>query len=231
MKKEKKLSDYKNFLLPGIVTLLVFLTTLSFLKPKVAAIIEVQKKLSQNKKNLTLLTQKLAALEGLDQTELTKKTDLLMAALPSEKKVPQALIIFKNLALETGVELEEIQVDPGELDVESEEEFLSFNIKLSGSIEKIGTFFDKLEKTFPLMRLIVVDLSRPEGDLFNASLEVQSFFLSLPKTLGAAEEELSLVTPQEEAIYRRLVDFKAFQLKEELPLPLTQTGKENPFTF
>ena len=241
MKEEKKLSDYQPFLLPVMAALLVFLTAFTFLKPKVSAIIEGQKRLSQNKQALARLTEKIAALEGLNQTELTRKTDILLTALPAEKDVPRLLATYKGLAQEIGVVIQQIEVKPGELaspeggqvvpvgGQASPPPFLAFQIGVSGELEKVGIFLDELEKTLPLMRIKRVSLSQKKGNLFESGIELQAFFLSLPGELGPVEEALPLISQREEEVYRQLADFKAIELKESLSL--TPAGKENLFTF
>ncbi len=248
MKEEKKLSDYQPFLFPVVVALLVFLTAFAFLKPKIGAIIEGQRRLSQNKQVLARLTEKAAALEGLDQTELTRKTDILLAALPTEKDVPRFLATYKELAQKIEVVIQQIEVNPGKLATPEDEQvapeggqaspeggqaspppFLVFQIGVSGELEKVGIFLDELEKTLPLMRLKEVSLSQKEENLFESEIELQAFFLFLPGELGPVEEALPLISQREEEVYRQLADFKSVELKESLLL--TPAGKENPFTF
>lgn len=232
----KKLRNFGDYLIPILVVLLAVFASFSFLMPKIAAIFKLQKEVSQNKKNLASLVQKVNFLEGLNQTELTKKTDILLAALPAEKDVPRLLITFKTLASQTGVELEQIQVTPGEL-VSTENgqatsstlPFLPFKIQAFGELKEIRNFLDKIEKTFPLMKIADVSLSGTQEDLFAATINLDAFFLPLPKGLGPAEKALPLLSLQEEETYQRLTSFEKVELPEGLP-PV-QSGKENLFSL
>ena len=218
---------FKPFLLP-VSIFLIILASLFFLKPRMVEIIEIQKNLSQARERLTQLTAKASQLEKLGQTELAAKTELVLKALPSKKDIPQILFTLRELSREVGVDLQGVQVDPGELSLPQEKEGrLIFEAKIKGEKEKIRVFLERVESTFPLMKLEKFSLSQEGGGGIEAVVVLNAFFLSLPKELGTVEQPLALITPQEEDIYQVITKFKPLQKEEGLMT--IQVGKENPF--
>lgn len=227
---------YKPFLLPVIIFLLIILSGLFLLKPRIAQVLNIRRNLSSQKAKLAKLTAKVAALQGLDEVELEEKTKVALRALPAQKDLPGALLTIKSLTTETGLELRGIQVEPGEISTESAEPqsskkynlpFLEFKINVGGSKTQLKDFLTKLSLTAPLMRVAAIKIAQTEGEVIEADLDLDTFLLPLPSTLGAVEQELVPITPQEEGIYQQLAKIAPVQTVTFSPIP---AGKENPFT-
>jgi len=210
---------YKAFFLSIFLITGILFTSLFFLRPKIFEILEIQKKINKERKMLADLTQKAATLEGLDEIELTEKTEVLLKALPPEKDVANILLTFKVLGSQAEITLQGIQVDSGD----------TFSLKIEGGTEKIIRFMERIETSYPLMKLEEIAVSSREGSSTQATAKVQAFFLPLPQALGSVESPLSLVTPQEEKIYQDLLRFTPVLTEEDMQT--IQSGKENPFTF
>ena len=193
---------------------------LFFLKPKISEIFDLRKKINQEKNTLANLTQKVAALNGLDEFELEKKTEVLLKALPPEKDVVILLLTLRVLSSQEEVTLRGIQIDPKEDSVTS--------LKIEGEQGKIINFLGKIETSYPLMKLedVVLSFSKNEK-LIEGKIALQTFFQPLPKTLGSIESPLLPITPEEEKSYEKVSKFN--QVLIEKDLEPVQTGKENPF--
>lgn len=226
---ENNLAEYKFLLLPILLIVAIFSTSLVFLKPKISEILEIQKKISQDRKKLTLMTPKVAALEGLNEVELSAKAELSLKALPSEKDIPNILLTLKTLGSQAGINLKQIQVDPGKLSPVEEMPPLTFSLMVEGEEEKIRTFLERAELTFPLMKVEKISISAQGESPDEASLSLNVFFLPLPQTFGAVESSLPVISPQEDEAYQLLSKFKPV-LSDESYFTV-QTGKENPFAF
>jgi Tfp pilus assembly protein PilO len=229
-------NKYKLFLLPAIILLLVCVSGLFLLKPKINQVLSIRQNLSSQKNKLAQLTTKVTALQGLDEVELEERTKVLLGALPSQKDLPGALMTIKSLTTTTGLELRGIQVEPGEISTESAQPettqkynlpFLEFKIRVGGNQTQLKDFLTKLVLTAPLMRVAAMEISQAEGEAIEADLKLDTFFLPLPSTLGTAEKPLAAITPQEEVIYQQLTKISPGQTGTFSPIP---SGKENPFT-
>lgn len=233
-----KSKETKPFLLPVLTLVLVFLISFFFLKPKIATIFKARRELLSNKKILANLTKKLALLEGLAKAELSERVDLVLKVLPAEKKVPQNLFVLKKLVLETGLDLDsiafgevgEIATISGQAKIARGEILPSLPLKVavSGERGKIKDFVDQLESTAPLVRIDKITISEKRTEeLPEALLEIETFFLPLPRTIGKVDRPILPISQQEEKVFERLADFKFFKTEEDFSsLP---TGKENPF--
>jgi len=219
MRKVEDFAKYKALFLPVIFITGILFSGLFFLRPKIFEIFEIQKKIVKERKTLADLTKKATTLEGLDEAELTEKTEVLLKALPPEKNVANILLAFKVLGSQAGISLQEVQID-------SEDTIF---LKIQGPLENIISFMEKIETSYPLMRIEEVAVSSKEEGPTQAAIKVKFFFLSLPQTLGPVEVPLSLITPQEEKIYQEISKFTPVLTEENLP-PVGG-GKENPFAF
>lgn len=237
MKSSEQLEKHKKLLWSVFLFLVVMVIGLVFLKPKITDIFQLRQQIAKDKNTLAQLTQKIDALEGLDNKELETKAEKTLKALPSEKNVAGLLATLKILGQETEVELKSIQVSPGELSTRSAQisgnqsglPLLGFKLTASGNQKNIRNFFDRLETILPLMRISTINLAQSEGELVEAKLELDSFYLLLPFELGPIEVPLATITQQEEKAYQELTRFKIVEKMEDLPL--IPSGKENPFTF
>jgi Tfp pilus assembly protein PilO len=232
------LTRYRPFFFPLLIGLVILFLTITLLIPKITQIFEVRQSLSKEKARLAKLTQKLADLEGLDDNELATKATLMVVALPAEKDVPLILATLSSLGREAGMGIESVKVSPGELSTESgkikkkgkEEETptLPFEVLVKGTIESLKNFLDRLGSTIPVMRVESASLSFEEGE-WQAKISLDTFFLPLPKSLGAVETPLAKISPEEELIYKRIEKYQAPAFEGDLPSVVT--GKEDPFSF
>lgn len=228
------LAKYRFLALPTLVGLIILVLTLTLLLPRISQILKIRQTLAQEKVRLSKLTQKVADLEGLDEPELSAKADLMISSLPAEKDIPRIFATLKSLGSEAGVTLESIKVAPGELSTVSAQPrakgppVLSFEISAKGAMEAIKSFLGQVESTIPVMQTTDVSLTRTEGEV-KADISLDTYFLPLPKTLGAVETPLVKITPNEELLYQEIARFTT--PLTEGALPSVTTGKEDLFSF
>jgi len=232
----------KSFLFPGLILVLVILVSLFWLRPKVMAIIKNSRDLVANRKTLAELTKKMTSLEGLSKPELTDKVDLVLKVLPSEKNVPGNLFVLKKLALDNELmvselsipEVGEIASSSAETQKTSKDEILpSLEVRLTlvGSREKIVNFLQQVKSTAPLMRVSGLAISQKEEDLDEAMIDIRTYFLLFPKTIGKLEQSISSITPQEEKVFNELSNFKLFEVNEVSSSSALPTGKSDLFSY
>ena len=233
------LKENKILIVPLVVLFLILIASLSILRPKIAEIFQARRDLTSNRKRLTALTEKTAVLEGLAEVELNEKVDDVLRVLPAEKDVAKNIFVLKRLALDAdlvfaGVNLTEV----GEISTESAKPKLTqgailpslpFNILLIGSQEKVKNFLIDLEKTAPLMKVAQLTISQKKENLPEATILIESFYLSLPKTIGRLGTAIASVSREEENILVKVSEFKSFKDEDEFYFA---TGfKDNPFAF
>jgi len=239
MKTKSSLQKYQVYLAPLLVGLLIVATASAFLKPKVALILASGSELSQKKQALARLTQKVAALQGLDPQTLNTKTQLALKALPVEKEVPWLIRTVKAVAEETGVVLGELNVDPGELasasakpsqaEGKSNLTVLEFDLNAEGALELLVDFLARLEAVLPLMKLTDVAFGQASEGVFQLSLASENFVMGLPPTMAVTDQPLASIGQEEEDAYQELVSFKP--TLGEAVMPSMPVGKEDLFNL
>jgi len=227
-----KTGELRPFLIPGAIAIFILISGLFLIRPRLNEIFLIRKNLKREEKRLSQLTAKTAALEGLDQVELSEKAEVAAKALPGEKNLPLLLSVIKDAAVNNNIELRSLQVKPGELATPSAQErkeelpSLSFTIMVSGQMSDFKEFLAQLSKTAPLARSENIALEEIDGE---AGLVLDFPFLRPPESLGLPEKPLSQITNEEEEVYQQLARLDFFLIQEEFPL--VPAGKENPFAF
>lgn len=229
------MATIKSLLLPIVLLGLMILFGVIILKPKFLSIIVLHGRIKKDKQILAKLTEKSAFLENLNEVELTAKGDLLLKALPPEKDVASTLLTLKFLSSKSGVTIGNLSIDPGEIGSPSsslEKEsfpYLPMGVKIESSKESFYSFLDAILDGLPLMSVDSIRISSSSLEAISADLNLRTYFMPLPSTLGLPESPLSPNLTQEIEILERLQSFKSSE--EEIMMPVLQSGKENPFTY
>jgi Tfp pilus assembly protein PilO len=233
------LSHFRPFLFPVVVVVLMTLSGVLILKPKMTAFLDLRKDLAEQKKELAILSQKVAVLEGYDQNELQNRADFTLKVLPAEKNAPLVLATVRSLISEHSLTLSDLTIGVGSLSTESakvktkaeeKEGIPSFSISLSfsGALSDLYRFLTAIESTLPLMRIEELSFSR-EGQTIEADLDLVSFYLVLPQSLGKTDRQIEPLTSEEEKVYLEINQYSS--PKGSVSFPYVTSGKENPFTY
>lgn len=238
LKAEKKLKSEKiqPFLIPGVIVFFVVVSGLLLIRPRINEILSIRKNLKREEKRLAQLTAKSAALEGLDQAELSSRADLTAKVLPTEKNLPLLLSVIKTVGEDNNIEVLDLQVSPGELATASAREkkeklpFLSFEISVGGNLSDFKEFLAKVAKIAPLVRIdgVIIETEEGGGD-FQTNFDLDSPYLFPPTSLGPIENPLVQITSQEENAYKQLTVLNFILVEKEIPS--VPSGKANPFVF
>lgn len=233
------LNNYKPFLMPGIILLLILVVTFTVFKPRFTLILKSQRQLASDRKILAGLTTKLATLEGLAKVEFNDKVNVALNVLPSYKDVPRNLLVIKKTALNNDLIIIDIAIsDVGEIATASAKQkggkgevlpFFTINLTVNGEKERIKNFISQIEMTAPLTKVKKVSIMKRKSELPETNLEIQAFFLAFPQTLGKPEQQLVAITSSEEKVFKRINEFLSFE-DAGVILPNLPVGKENLFT-
>lgn len=224
------------YLLPIFSILVVLVLSFLFLKPKAAQIGEINRKLESERKTLSALSQKLAALEGLSLPVIKSRTEQALKALPSEGNVPGVMATIRGISRDAGLSLDSLEIDPGHQSSASTKQAagekiqsLDLTVSLSGNEDRIRTFLDEINTVAPLTRILELNLSRSSPDVGKIELVMKSYFLPLPETIGKVEEPVPLLSAQEEDIYRKIsiLSLRLGVAGDTISVP---SGKADPFS-
>ncbi len=233
------LKENKVFLWPALILFLIVVASVFILKPKVSGIAKSRRELLAGKKTLASLTQKVAALEGLAEVELSEKVNSVLKVLPVEKDIPRNLFVLKRLALDAGLIFEGMTLaDVGEISTAAAEPklkkgeilpSLSFDILVVGERDKVKNFLSSLKTTAPLMEVKELVISQKKENLPKITILINSFYFPLPKTIGKPEKPIVSIIRAEEEVLLKISEFKSF--KDEGEFYFATGLKDNPFAF
>jgi len=231
------LSQFRSFLFPGIIVILIVVSAVTILKPKLDDFLDLRRGLAKQKKELAQLSQKVAVLGGYDQNELKTRVNQVLKVLPIEKEGPFALATVRGLVSENDLELGNLEVEIGKVSTESaevkskkEETLPSLGIQLSvfGSLADLYNFLESVEAKAPIMRVQQVNIDR-EGTTIDTQIVLSTYYLVVPKEIGKVNRQVVPISAEEEKIYQELSDYQT--VGDVAALPYISSGKENPFTY
>jgi len=231
-----KLSKFRVYLFPLVVVILIVVSTVAILKPKLDDLLKTRANLAKQKKELAQLTQKVTVLEGYDQDELKDRVNKILKVLPKEKDAPLILVTTRSLVNDYNLEISSLTIDVGELATESakpktKEEtlpFLSIQLSVSGSLNDLYDFLEAIESTTPLMRIDHMSIDR-EGTTIESSIELFTYHLAAPQDIGKVARQITPLNSEEEEIYQKISRYRPGFAGTRLPY--VGSGKENPFEF
>ncbi len=227
------LKQYRLYLIPLILVILMLVSGIMILKPKTEEIFALRRDLSRQKAELAQLTQKLAILEGYDQEELKYRAERMLRVLPAEKNGPLVLAMVRSLAGDHNLELVSMTIEIGEISTESAQTkeplpSLEIGASVTGSLDDLANFLNALESSAPIMRLRGLSISR-EGETIDSNIVLSTYYLNVPKDIGKPSRRINLITQEEEKVYQELSRYQLPAVGTELPR--VSSGKENPFAL
>jgi len=256
MEKPKTLKEYleslKIYLFPTLSLLVVLLLFNLVVKGKILEIFKTREEIKTRREKLSRLIEKQTALSAMDETSLKEEFLLSNEALPSKRDVPGFLAQVERLALETGLVVEgvtleggEIATESGEREVkekqpsaqkESEDRFTS-KVAVKGGVENIRDFTRLLLASRRIVEIKKVEMKAPFSQIatpsaMTATLTVEVFFKPLPETMGIAEAPLPQITQKERDVYEQVALYSFLSQPLALPgveLVATPGARLSPF--
>jgi len=234
--KLSELSKYRSYFFPVLVVILMVVSIMTILKPRLNDLLKTRGNLAKQKEELAQLTQKIVILEGYDQNELETRANRILKVLPTEKNGPLIFATVRSLADEHNLEISTLSVEVGEIATESaqpkrkEELIPSLGIQLgvSGSLDDLYDFLETIESIVPLMGIEAVATSREETTI-ESKIQLSAYFLAAPKDIGRVDRQIIPITSEEEEVYQKTSRYQTPTVGTSLPY--VGSGKENPFTF
>ena len=225
-----------SLVIPFITALTLFGLTVILLAPQLREIGNLRNMNKGYRKTLALLTTKLPQLEGIDKNEQKNRAEKIINVLPAEQDIPNALVISRELARETGLVIKKMTIESGNVATGSAKGTVlpSFSITITADAEldKIIPFLERVETVSPLLGLEKISFSSRGQSLFEISYILRNYFLDYPKDIGKPETLLPQITAQEENTYQSVIQNLTPLAGLETILPAgesTQMGKPNPF--
>lgn len=201
---------YGFYVLPVTIITAVVLLTVGVAIPKIKATLELRQELKTAQAKSARLTEKVTALQRLDEIELGRRVAVMERVLPSRKDVGGVLLGLRQAALSAGVTVVSVNLTPGELATGSSRlkqtsSGMEVEVKLTGQIGAVEEWLRLVEEeAVPVMRVKALSGGQDAGS-WQLKVNLKAEYLPLPESLGAADKPLPGLTPEEEVLYTRLV--------------------------
>lgn len=189
----RRLITNRKYLLVMIVLSLFGLFLIGFsIMPQVGKILDIQSDITKQGKDLRKLQVKLQSLEDAQTLSLVSNAGLIDRALPSYKPLLELMAGVNQMALQSGVGIQDIRLTPGIISPEEEQETvakvkkdstdlggyksLSVDLTVAGTMAQINSFLSQLERVSPLINVNKIALTEKRGmkdDFLNSSFEAE----------------------------------------------------------
>lgn len=205
-------------------------------------LLTMYKDLNTVRTKIALLSSKYSTLRSLDESQLAVGGNDLLRAIPSDKDVSTILATIEQTANASGLSVVNLTIaNPGSLATEaaqrqSQEEkqvgsgIITSGVTVEGPLANIKTYLSTLQKVRRLLRVQSAQVLVREGGVARANITVDSFWASLPTTLGDISAPLPPRSTQEDEL---LAQIRAFPVSYKGLLtsgPVSFPPKANPFS-
>lgn len=218
---------YKFFIIYVVIGFIALIGIGWVIIPQIRETVSLVKRLRDEQKTLTGLTNKIQILNSTDEQSLSNDLNTLFSAVPKEKSFSTIFSQIETTAFEQKLSVESIVIgQSGLIATEAakpknpEEQKLGanlvpVNIVVSGEFDNIRNFLDRVVKIRRFFRVRLMSISFVEkSSIVRATLALDVFYLPLPKYMGKVTDPISALSDQETAV---MVDV------EQMPL----VGGEN----
>lgn len=233
-KKQSPKINPMEYVIPFLVFFFVVLSAVFAVKPRVEVLLSTRDQIKVSQERLAKISEKVSFLKKYSQADLQNKVNQLLKVLPSEKDVSSLVFALKSLAEESGLEIANLSLNPGELATDSakvekreDKNLMEINMAISGEEEKIYEYLDKIETTAPITKVATFSISISQ-DVSESKIGLETYFLPIPETLGKTED-LVKITTEEEEVRARISKLKILETIHSFPV--IDSGKENPFAL
>lgn len=215
-----------------------------FLKPKIGEILNWRYMLPAEKKRLSVLSQKVAGLEGLSAPAIDERLKKTFLALPSEKKAPEVLATISAICGRIGASIEGFDSQMGDMSgtvagatdkgkaitAVAGLDFFDLRLSFFSKEDSILNFVKMVEKSSPLLQILSLNISR-RSDVYRTEAVVRSYYGPLPEKLVSGDNTF-LLSVQEEAAYQRMLSLESvLEAAGQESFELIPAGKPDPFKF
>ncbi len=203
--------------------------------PAFKNILDFQEKIAVLKKQTEVLRAKANVLDAIDEITYKKYFTDLVVAVPSDKSLTSVFTTIDGLGVQTGVLLADFTLkSPGALASGSGKfgtNFLPFTLTVAGSYDQIHNFLEQAISVRRFFRVKDFNLTYALSDSVSVRMNMDAFYAPFPTTLGAADQAIGPLSPQDEQTIATVGKLPILGQGEAAPESETGTQplREDPF--
>jgi Tfp pilus assembly protein PilO len=252
MQITKLFREYQSLIISVGILIASVLGIIFGVVPLVQKTIDMNDGIKSVSAEVDVLKNKVTVLESIDEASMRSHAQILLSAVPADKSLPTLLATLDGLAAQTGVSSGNFTLSKlGSLATVSAERLsaderdvggniLPFTLNISGSFDQLRGFFASSVSVRRLVRVRTFDISflkveneaSASANLVTATLGMDTFYDSLPTTIGAVGQPLTGVTSADEDVIAKVAAMQLL-VAPSSPLPPPSGGpvKADPFSL
>jgi len=206
----KSLVTYAALVCIGLIGLFIGLI------PSAQKCLVLAKDMQSLNREIVQIQKKVNVLSSLDQLSLEKSAQVVIAAVPINKSIPTFLSTIESIALKNGLYISDMDIagstslatGSGLRQTKQNENTISAEVVLQGELESVRSFLLECIQVLRLLRVKNLSLSAlPRSTFMNVKLEVESFYLSLPVSIGKPLDPLETFSEKELATLEKIASY------------------------
>lgn len=221
---------YEFLLTSTAVLFIIIFLTFNLLIPNIIKAGEIHKNGQILKSKFSILEEKAKILAGIDEKSMRENFFKLNFVLPISKDYVLLFATLDQLQQKSGVSITRTDFELGNVSTSSakfkknpkEDSFVTpISVEIVGTIEQIKEFINQLSSLSG--RLILIDnikLTLMDFGLIKASMNGNTYFNPLPKSLGAVEAKIPDFNQNYQELFNQI-------LENQYPLEVLEEDKDN----
>lgn len=202
--------------------------------PQVQVVFELKNKVDSQRPIVTTLDTKLSNLSRVEVSQEFGQALLVNNALPSRKPLMELLISLQSSADQSGAEIINFQVSPGELATDSAQlksnvkraspdyDFLEMEVELEGSLDNVQTFLTRVEQFTPFTTIAAVSIELPQQsqqfgtqseNILTANLKIRTYYFT-KSVQSSVESVLPSLSDKDREVLNALAAFQTITVNE-----------------
>lgn len=219
-------AKYKIIVYPLVVGISSAIIIIFIIVPQLRVLLSSQDIINKSTERLKILEVKAEDLRVVDESNINKKLQIAILALPEDKDFTTVISLMRILVAESGMEFTSLQLGQLQGGVSNLNGF-SVKLEVKGQMQALSNLLKTVENSSRVMRISGIEVGTSGGNTATATLSINIYYFPLPKDLGNIEVALPKITEEEENL---LANIAKSQIASLSATPaLLPRGKANPF--
>ncbi len=248
---KKYIRKYQGLAISLGVIIVVVLCVFFGLLPAVTKIKEMRASVSDLSSQVSVLQQKAAILESIDEETYKNYLADLALAVPTDKSLTSLFSTIDGLSRETGVTLSDFTLSrPGTIATESAKRLsnderklgsslLPFTLTVTGTYEQIRKFVEYAVSVRRFFRIRYFSISFDEKkETISVHMGMDAYYAPLPTNLGSASQSVEGITQSDQSVIEKVMGMAVLGRENDRPVQTDNWGttvpaapREDPFSL
>lgn len=231
MKKEDIIIFYQQYRLiifPVLVSVSSVILIVLVIYPQLAKLISNNEAVNTINERSKFLEVKASELSSLDESDLQKKLNIALVALPANKDYTEVINILQSLTAKAGFTIVSLQFGQS-ADAKGDKSNFAVKLDITGPKVTLDTLLNNIEKSYRPMRVSGMELTANSSNssAVSVALAVNVYFAQLPSSIGNIDAPLPELSDKDQELITSL------SYSTAAPAPVSggtvSRGKPDPF--